>query len=139
MKSIRRIDVEQQRAKNTLESVPDNLMEMCVMPRNLNEILVDETQFLQENVVHGRYESLNHYLDVQFRLLREDFMHPLREGINCFREMVKHLRQEPNWETNNNSSKENNNLPAKKRLDIDSLHVYDNVTIESSFLSDNGK
>lgn len=49
--------------------------------------------------------------------------------------MVKNLREDSNREANNN----NNNLPVKKRLDIDSLLVYDNVTIESSFLSDNGK
>ena len=29
--------------------------------------------------------SHNHYLDVQFRLLREDFVRPLREGIDYYR------------------------------------------------------
>lgn len=29
----------------------------------------------------GAYQSVEHYLDVQFRLLREDYFGPLREGI----------------------------------------------------------
>ena len=37
--------------------------------------------FLRPNLVQGGYRSWDHYLDVQFRLLREDFIAPLRDGI----------------------------------------------------------
>ena len=37
--------------------------------------------FLRPNITKGGYESWDHYLDIQFRLLREDFIAPLREGI----------------------------------------------------------
>ena len=37
---------------------------------------------LRANKVKGPYQGWDHYLDVQFRLLREDFIAPLREGIN---------------------------------------------------------
>ena len=36
---------------------------------------------LQANVIEGSYQNWNHYLHVQFSLLREDFISPLRKGI----------------------------------------------------------
>ena len=41
--------------------------------------------FLRPNVVQGRYDDVQHYLDVQFRLLREDYLIPLREGVEQLR------------------------------------------------------
>ncbi|NXV98239.1 ZNFX1 protein, partial [Calonectris borealis] len=46
-----------------------------------NEVHRDERPFLRPNIVSGRYESTSIYLDTHFRLLREDFVRPLREGI----------------------------------------------------------
>ena len=37
--------------------------------------------FLRSNIIRGGYQGWDHYLDVQFRLLREDFIVPLRDGI----------------------------------------------------------
>ncbi|XP_078457991.1 NFX1-type zinc finger-containing protein 1 [Lampetra planeri] len=37
--------------------------------------------FIRANVVRGGYPDVATYLDTQFRLLREDFLRPLREGI----------------------------------------------------------
>ncbi|XP_064465519.1 NFX1-type zinc finger-containing protein 1-like [Ornithodoros turicata] len=45
------------------------------------ELLARELPHLTPNRVRGSYNSTEHYLDVQFRLLREDFVRPLREGI----------------------------------------------------------
>jgi len=42
--------------------------------------------FLRANKVRGAYQDLDHYLDVQFRLLREDFLSPVRDGIREFTE-----------------------------------------------------
>ena len=36
---------------------------------------------LQANIVNGSYDNWSHYLCVQFFLLREDFISPLRQGI----------------------------------------------------------
>jgi len=36
---------------------------------------------LQANVIEGSYQNWSHYLHVQFSLLREDFVSPLRKGI----------------------------------------------------------
>ena len=43
--------------------------------------MTGERPFLRRNKVDGSYHDAEHYLDVQFRLLREDFVRPLREGI----------------------------------------------------------
>ena len=36
---------------------------------------------LQANIIEGSYQNWSHYLHVQFSLLREDFISPLRKGI----------------------------------------------------------
>ncbi|KAM4842523.1 NFX1-type zinc finger-containing protein 1 [Thomomys bottae] len=46
-----------------------------------NEVHLDERPFLRPNIISGKYESTTVYLDTHFRLLREDFVRPLREGI----------------------------------------------------------
>ena len=49
---------------------------------------------LRPNIVEGAYEDWMHYYDVQFRLLREDFISPLRKGISDYFEgkMGRNLR-----------------------------------------------
>ncbi|XP_006839258.1 PREDICTED: NFX1-type zinc finger-containing protein 1 [Chrysochloris asiatica] len=46
-----------------------------------NEVHMDERPFLRPNIITGKYDSTAIYLDTHFRLLREDFVRPLREGI----------------------------------------------------------
>ncbi|OWK52296.1 NFX1-type zinc finger-containing protein 1 [Lonchura striata] len=53
---------------------------MSIYP-TYNEIHGNEKPFLRPNFVSGKYESTSIYLDTHFRLLREDFVRPLREGI----------------------------------------------------------
>ncbi|KAM6113051.1 LOW QUALITY PROTEIN: NFX1-type zinc finger-containing protein 1-like [Pterocles gutturalis] len=53
---------------------------MTIYP-TYNEVHHDEKPFLRRNVISGRYESTSIYLDTHFRLLREDFVRPLREGV----------------------------------------------------------
>lgn len=44
----------------------------------------DDAIYLRPNLVKGAYSNWDHYLDVQYRLLREDFVRPLRHGIQHF-------------------------------------------------------
>lgn len=44
---------------------------------------------LSQNIMKGCYDNVDHYIDVQFRLLREDFIAPMREGIQCYKELNK--------------------------------------------------
>ena len=39
---------------------------------------------LQANIIQGPYSDWSHYYDVHFRLLREDFLAPLRRGISSY-------------------------------------------------------
>ncbi|NXQ36607.1 ZNFX1 protein, partial [Alaudala cheleensis] len=53
---------------------------MSIYP-TYDEIHGNKKPFLRPNFAFGRYESTSIYLDTHFRLLREDFVRPLREGI----------------------------------------------------------
>lgn len=59
---------------------PENFRWLPVVPTE-EDILSGERPFLRRNKIDGSYHDAEHYLDVQFRLLREDFVRPLREGI----------------------------------------------------------
>ncbi|RLV98769.1 hypothetical protein DV515_00010407 [Chloebia gouldiae] len=58
----------------------ENYRSLSIYP-TYNEIHGNEKPFLRPNFVSGKYESTSIYLDTHFRLLREDFVRPLREGI----------------------------------------------------------
>lgn len=78
-------DIEEKRkrhvaAKSTVEP-PNDFRQIPIYPTS-EEILQCLQPFLRENKVDGSYKDVNEYLDIQFRLLREDFVKPLREGIN---------------------------------------------------------
>lgn len=60
---------------------PNDFRELSVYPTT-EEITVHGRSFVRENVVKGPYKDVNDYLDIHFRLLREDFVGPLREGIS---------------------------------------------------------
>ena len=59
---------------------PEDFRKMSVVPQAA-DLRPYSKPFLRENVVDGKYLDQDHYLDVQFRLLREDFILPLRNGI----------------------------------------------------------
>ncbi|XP_068745964.1 NFX1-type zinc finger-containing protein 1-like [Montipora capricornis] len=65
---------------NDDDNPPDDFRTLSVVPTQA-DVLSGERPFLRRNKVDGSYNSSEHYLDVQFRLLREDFVRPLREGI----------------------------------------------------------
>ncbi|KAG9473955.1 hypothetical protein GDO78_004320 [Eleutherodactylus coqui] len=60
--------------------VVEDFRTMSVYP-NYNEIHLNEKPFLRPNTLKNKYESTELYLDTHFRLLREDFVRPLRKGI----------------------------------------------------------
>lgn len=63
---------------------PENFRELSIIPTR-EDIIASQDQdqelFLRKNKIQGHYNNEEHYLDVQFRLLREDFLRPLRDGI----------------------------------------------------------
>ena len=62
-----------------------NFRHLSVIP-TLGDISIDQSGSLRKNKIKGRYHNIEHYLDVQFQLLREDFLRPLRDGIKHYRE-----------------------------------------------------
>ncbi|KAJ8042125.1 NFX1-type zinc finger-containing protein 1 [Holothuria leucospilota] len=62
------------------DEAPDDFRKLSILPTSV-ELQSDYKPFLRTNIVNGCYDNVHHYLDVHFRLLREDFVQPLREGI----------------------------------------------------------
>ena len=63
---------------------PQHFTDLPVLP-STEELQPDADEpYLRPNITTGGYEDWEHYLDVQFRLLREDFIAPLRDGIQLY-------------------------------------------------------
>lgn len=62
---------------------PDDYRDISIIP-SIAELKSVEQTYLRTNKTSGAYMDANHYLDVQFRLLREDFVRPLKIGIQDF-------------------------------------------------------
>ena len=62
-----------------------NFWDLPIFP-NLNSLQnADDIWLLNPNVTQGPYRSAHDYIETHFRLLREDFMSPLRAGIDHLR------------------------------------------------------
>ena len=66
----------------------------------------------------GAFRTANDYLDVQYRLLREDFISPLREGIKEYQDSLQSLK----------SKKRRNN----------NIRIYQNIRIVAPVSSERG-
>lgn len=91
-------------------SPPENFRELTVYPTATD--LEYGEPFLRPNITKGAYQNVEHYLDVQFRLLREDFIAPLREGIQFYKESINDQQQN------------------KRRKKINNIRIYRNVEFE---------
>ncbi|XP_052132653.1 uncharacterized protein LOC127752103, partial [Frankliniella occidentalis] len=96
---------------------PDDFRMISVYP-TVEDISEPGQPYLRRALPRGPYRDANHYLDVHFRLLREDFVRPLREGIV---EYCKKMAEMP--------------PDSKKRPRIQNLRIYENVCF-NSLLSD---
>lgn len=69
-------------------------------------------------MVDGKYVGgVDHYLDVQFRLLREDFIRPLREGIRDYLRLTQ------------------DKTKKHKVNKINDINVYNQVNVVSSIIN----
>ena len=69
---------------------PENFTELPVLPSSQEMHPYAVEVFLRPNITNGSYIDWEHYLDVQFRLMREDFVAPLRDGITHFEHAAKY-------------------------------------------------
>ena len=77
-----------------MEQPPNDFRQMSVMPE-LEDVCMDVDPFLRPNIVKGSYPDADSYLDIQFRLLREDFYYPLRKGILDFKNPKNRKKNRP--------------------------------------------
>ncbi|XP_074037100.1 NFX1-type zinc finger-containing protein 1-like [Leptinotarsa decemlineata] len=66
------------------EAEPEDDFRFMDLYPSVQELVTPERNFVRKNVVSGSYKSVGQYLDVQFRLLREDFLNPIREDVCDF-------------------------------------------------------
>jgi hypothetical protein len=90
-----------------IDHPPDDVTKWNIVPSQ-RDILRSDEVYLRPNFIGKSYPELKTYVDVQMRLLMEDFMQPLRNG------MAK--------------------LLSGKFRDVQELRIYENVTIKRSGL-----
>ena len=108
----RRIESLRKQDDESALEPPEDFRKVSVIPQAA-DLNVHDKPFLRANIVGGSYIDLEHYLDVQFRLMREDFIIPLRQGI-------KELR----WKDNNRGA----SIDSGRKHSKD-VSVYRNVTV----------
>ena len=73
---------------NKEEKCKNDIHDIAIVP-TVEDIVNPIKCRLRPNVIKGRYKDVQDYVDVQFRLLREDYMVPLRQSVNQFRTRKK--------------------------------------------------
>ena len=74
------------------DTPPTDYRQESVLP-TCEDIKEDKNIFVRPAVIDGGYKDKDHYLDVQFRLMKQDFVIPLRQGIQEFQKngMKRHF------------------------------------------------
>lgn len=100
-----------------LNEPPEDFRSIQICP-DAQDILHNHEPFIRKNVVDGKYVGgVDHYLDVQFRLLREDFIRPLREGIRDYLRLTQ-------------------DKTKKQKLNrINDINIYSHVNVVSSVIA----
>lgn len=62
---------------------PNDFRHLGLYPTR-EDLFSTQRGFIRPNKIEGAYESVEHYLDVQFRLLREDFIDSVRSGVQKY-------------------------------------------------------
>jgi hypothetical protein len=76
---------QQNRNNESTGPPPEDFRTMDVQLSEDDILTQNEAVYLRKAIIQGTYTDDEHYLDVQFRLLREDLCRPLRAGIYEFR------------------------------------------------------
>ncbi|CAH0398415.1 unnamed protein product [Chilo suppressalis] len=89
---------------------PEDFRELGVLPTHHD--LLNYKPYVRKNIVSGGYRDAEHYLDVQFRLLREDCFGPLRDGIRQY-------------------------IEDRNRKKYDNIRIYQNVRFDGPYVNKN--
>uniref|UniRef100_A0A8C5MB86 NFX1-type zinc finger-containing protein 1 n=1 Tax=Leptobrachium leishanense TaxID=445787 RepID=A0A8C5MB86_9ANUR len=63
------------------DNIDEDFRNTTIYPRH-EDFDLTQNPILRPNIIHTSYPNTKTYLDTHFRLLREDFIRPLREGIS---------------------------------------------------------
>ena len=78
-----------------MQQPPDDFRQLSVTP-TWEDVCIDTEPFIRPNIVRGSYPDVDSYLDIQFRLLREDFFNPLRAGLVGYKRQLRgHKNKQP--------------------------------------------
>lgn len=77
---------------SSLQKPPNDFRTLNILP-NMEDLFGEGEPFLRPNIVKGQYPDEATYLDVQFRLLREDFFQPLRVGLQAYANKSNYNKQ----------------------------------------------
>lgn len=83
-----KVHVERMKKSHDQEMPPDNFTELTIFP-DIEELQASYEPFLRANKTTGAYRSLKHYTDIHFRLLREDYLSPIRNGLKEYKEAIQ--------------------------------------------------
>jgi len=67
-------------SQEVVENVSKNSFRRIPVFSTAQEIMASNEPKIEWNIINGKYNSVDHYLDIHYRL-REDFVRPLRRGI----------------------------------------------------------
>ncbi|XP_068092743.1 NFX1-type zinc finger-containing protein 1-like [Hyperolius riggenbachi] len=63
-----------------MENPTEDFRQLSIFPTH-EDIYLSQNPLIRPNIVDGSYANAKSYLDTHYRLLREDFVRPLRDGI----------------------------------------------------------
>ena len=94
MSILKQMETDRLKSKRGIPSgtPPNDFRMVSVMP-TFDDIFPTRLPFLRKIKATGGYSDLSEYLDVQFRLLHEDFVQPLRQGVREYLISVDNPRQ----------------------------------------------
>lgn len=80
--------------ENASPTKAKNFKEMEIYPTLAELVTECPESYVKPNLVKGRFNGVEHYLEVQLSLLREDFVAPLRDGILELIEQMKNAGED---------------------------------------------
>lgn len=99
---------------------PDDFRSMSLYP-TAEDLFRTQRGFIRPNKIRGAYQNVEHYLDVQFRLLREDFVHSVRSGVQKY--LASKSEPQRRYKFDNVRIYPDTRLESWKRMSSGSLEV----------------
>ena len=113
------------REKQLLVEPPDDFRTLSVFPTE-EDIFKKGKPFLRENIVKKPFSTVNQYLDIHFRLLKEDSLAGLRNGIRDFQRSYKNQqygKAAVNSLSSSNNARHQNDVTLYHDVNINELVV----------------